>query len=706
MAGGEGGATERSRPPVSEVGPVIAAAPGTEAVPVAPGTEAVPVAEVAAPSPEVRLPFLDGIRAFAVVAVLLYHAGVSGVNGGLLGVDVFFVLSGFLITSLLCGEYAGHGVIRLGRFWARRARRLLPALVILVVGVAVYARVFSGSLDVSTIRGDALSTLLYVANWHFIATSQGYFAQAAAPSPLLHTWSLAVEEQYYLVWPVVAFLVLRLRGRQALVWVAGLGAAASALLMASLYLAGASTDRLYYGTDTRAQALLVGSLLGALASQRGLRVIPTRWATARWGRPAGIVLATAGAAVLLWAWSAWNGQDPLLYEGGFLVVALATGSVITAVTSWPHGLPARILGLAPLVFIGRISYGLYLYHWPLFLVLDHAHTGLSGLPLLATRLAVTFVVATVSWRLVEEPIRRRRILLSWRGGLSGAVAVGAAVIVLLVAPTVPGAGSSASAVTARSGAARMPAAEMAALTSRLAFSSNPERFVLLGDSVALTLRFGLQTDSVRRYGVRMYIGAWLGCDLDPGLQVMGNGTVYQSSPGCVNWQTKWPGFVAADHATVVGILLGRFELLTHRYRGHWTYVGQPLWDKHLTQELDLAIRLVSRGGARVALFTAPYDKPTEGANGSVYPENEPSRVDAYNKLLRQVAAAHHGVVTLIDLNRLLDPDGHYTESVDGVRVRYYDGVHISIAGGEWLQPRLLPEIAQLGLEAGTGQPSR
>ena len=198
-----------------------------------------------------HLPSLDGIRAFAVCAVLLYHAGVAGVRGGLLGVDVFFVLSGFLITSLLCAEQSERGSIRLGQFWARRARRLLPALFLLLLGVALYAWVLRNSLDVSSIRGDAVSTLLYVANWHFIFSGQGYFTQSTAPSPLLHMWSLGVEEQYYLVWPLVAFFVLRRGGARLMAWVAGLGAAASALLMASMYLAGFSPDRLYYGTDTR-----------------------------------------------------------------------------------------------------------------------------------------------------------------------------------------------------------------------------------------------------------------------------------------------------------------------------------------------------------------------------------------------------------------------------------------------------------------------
>jgi len=646
---------------------------------------------------EVRLPFLDGIRAAAVVVVLLYHAGVPGVGGGLLGVDVFFVLSGFLITSLLCAEHATSGGLRLRRFWARRARRLLPALFILLLGVAAYARVFSGSVDGAAIRADALATLLYVANWHFIASSQGYFAQASA-SPLLHAWSLAVEEQYYLVWPLVAVLVLRRGGRRALGWVAGVGAAASASLMAVLYVVGVSTDRLYYGTDTRAQALLVGSLLGAAAGRPGWRangqeaLATPRARRVRAGRGA------TGAGGLVVFWTTVGGQDPLLYQGGFLLVALAAGAVIVAVTSLPTGALARALSLAPLRFVGRISYGLYLYHWPLFLALDHAHTGLAGVPLLALRLGVTFVVAVVSWRVVEEPIRRRRFLTSWRAGAAGAVSLGVTVTTL-VAATLPAGAVVRAAKDSGRGAPAFSVAERRALGARRAFTSDPERFVLLGDSVALTLRFGLEVDSVRRYGVRIYPGAWLGCDLDPNLQVQGNGTTYTSSPGCAHWPTKWSRFVTEDHAKVVGILLGRFELLDHLYRGTWMHVGEPVWDRHLAAELDLALRLVSAHGARVVLFTAPYDKPTEAADGSVLPENEPGRVDAYNAVLRRVAAAHPHLVTLIDLNRILDPRGRYTLSVDGVRARYYDGVHISIAGGEWLQPRVLPTVAEVGLEA-------
>jgi peptidoglycan/LPS O-acetylase OafA/YrhL len=208
-----------------------------------------------------RISALDGVRAFAVAAVLLYHAGVPGVSGGLLGVDVFFVLSGFLITHLLCNEFEDSHRIRLGRFWSRRARRLLPPVIILMLGIAAYAWIFRDTLDLSSIRGDSIATLLYVANWHFILSSQGYFSQALAPSPLLHMWSLGVEEQYYLVWPLLALFLLRRFGIRGVRLAAVIGAGLSALEMGLMYVAGISIDRIYYGTDTRAQALLVGSAL-------------------------------------------------------------------------------------------------------------------------------------------------------------------------------------------------------------------------------------------------------------------------------------------------------------------------------------------------------------------------------------------------------------------------------------------------------------
>ena len=588
---------------------------------------------------EERLGFLDGIRAFAVCAVLLYHAGVAGVSGGLLGVDVFFVLSGFLITSLLCGEHLANGTIRLARFWAGRARRLLPALLVLLLGVALYAWAYRYSLDVSSIRGDAISTLLYFANWHFIFSDQGYFTQSTTPSPLIHMWSLGVEEQYYVIWPLVALLVLRRRGPRLLAWVAGVGAAGSALLMASMYVAGFSTDRLYYGTDTRAQALLVGSVLGALASRREWRVVPAHIASTDRGRVLGLSLGLAGAGGLFWCWHTLDGQDPFLYEGGFLVVAIAAGAVIASITSWRTSVLARILSLSPIVYVGRISYGLYLYHWPLFLTIDHAHTGLSGTALLVVRLAATFAAAGTSFHLIEQPIRRGVLARTWQGlplAAGGALAT-TAVVVLATIPPAFAAGPSA----LSNGSSGVSATERRDLTAAHAFTSDPIRFLLFGDSVAFTADAGLRVHSVKDYGVEVINAGVLGCDLDPFPSRLG-GVVWPSAD-CGNWPAGWAKAVARIRPEVVGLLIGRFELADHLYDGTWMHLGEPAWDAHLLSELDQAVKILSADGAHVVIFTFPYiNPPLEQPNGDPWPENVPSRVDEWNVLLRQVHAREPG----------------------------------------------------------------
>ncbi len=293
---------------------------------------------------------------------MAFHAGVTRARGGLLGVDVFFVLSGFLVTSLLVAEHARTGTLRLRRFWARRARRLLPALFIMLVAVCAYGRWENTGISPQQLRGDALSTLGYVANWHYIASGQNYFVRFGAPSPLLHTWSLAVEEQFYWLWPLIVLLVLGRFGRRTLGWVAGCLAVLSASLCAALYLAGASPNRLYYGTDTRAQAIMVGAALALLVPMTERR--SPRGGGGRTGREparpapgaqtpagAGRLLRTAGlvgAGVLAICLHSVQGNAAFLYEGGFLVVALATAAVVVVAVRLPQDPLSTALSWGPL----------------------------------------------------------------------------------------------------------------------------------------------------------------------------------------------------------------------------------------------------------------------------------------------------------------------------------------------------------------------
>ncbi|MGD0765697.1 MAG: acyltransferase, partial [Dehalococcoidia bacterium] len=216
-------------------------------------------------------PGLDGIRALAVAAVLAYHADFPWARGGFLGVDAFFVLSGYLITTILLTEWNARGGIGLLAFWTRRARRLLPALYLMLIGVAIYAVFMASPLELDKIRGDALATIAYVANWRPIFTGASYFDRFSIPSPLNHTWSLAIEEQYYLIWPLLLLFLLRVRRLtpNALLAVTLAMAAASAILMGALFQPGHDPSLVYYGTDTRAQSLLVGAALAMLLLRTG-----------------------------------------------------------------------------------------------------------------------------------------------------------------------------------------------------------------------------------------------------------------------------------------------------------------------------------------------------------------------------------------------------------------------------------------------------
>ncbi|HWB38263.1 MAG TPA: acyltransferase, partial [Rugosimonospora sp.] len=371
-------------------------------------------------------PSLDGVRALAVTAVLLYHAGVPWLPGGFLGVDAFFVLSGFLITSLLLAERARHGRVRLVAFWGRRARRLLPAALVMLAGTAIAGRYLLPPLDLGLLRGDEFAAIGYVANWRMIYRGADYFAQTAAASPVQHTWSLSIEEQFYLVWPLLLVGVLALRrrsGRRLLLTLACAGALASALAAALLY-HPTNPNRAYFGTDSRAQALLVGCALALLLARSPARdaAAPAAGVPAQAGPPALEAAAAparhrvlgllAGLGALVFAVECWRagGSSGWLYRGGLALCALAVAAVLAHATRSPGSPTARLLSLVPLVWLGRISYGVYLYHWPLFEYLDAGRTGLSGLGLLALRLTAVLVVATLSYHLIEQPIRRGRWL--------------------------------------------------------------------------------------------------------------------------------------------------------------------------------------------------------------------------------------------------------------------------------------------------------
>jgi peptidoglycan/LPS O-acetylase OafA/YrhL len=377
-------------------------------------------------------PGLDGLRALAVAAVFFYHSRIDWLPGGFLGVDLFFVLSGYLITSLLLVEWEARNRIDLRRFWLRRARRLLPALVVVVLGALVLASIFARQ-DLAHTRSDAVSSLLYYTNWHLIIANHSYFNLMGNPSLLNHLWSLAVEEQFYIVWPLLLVPLLVLVGRRRMPMIVIAGIAASAALMWILYKPGSDPSRVYYGTDTRAFLLLMGILLALVWPwiMRLRRAVPL---LELFG-----IAALVGTVLLFRQMQDFN---PTLYRGGDLAAAFCFVVLVAAVAHPKTGI-GQALGVAPLRWVGERSYGIYLWHWPIIVLV----AGVNGRPspgIVVAEAALVLTAAALSYHFVEEPIRRGRAQ-RWLGQYSrrfrlevvGATALGlvAAFAILFVTPS-------------------------------------------------------------------------------------------------------------------------------------------------------------------------------------------------------------------------------------------------------------------------------
>jgi peptidoglycan/LPS O-acetylase OafA/YrhL len=394
-----------------------------------------------APTASGRYPGLDGLRAIAIIAVLVFHANPAWLPGGFLGVDVFFVISGFLITSLLVRERARAGRIDFRAFWTRRARRLLPALAVVVVVSSLVARAGSSELVVSLPR-QVLGAATFSTNWIEILSGGSYFDQTA-PTLFMNFWSLAVEEQFYLVWPLATWALLAWAGRRVKVAIPVALAVASTVVMAVLYTPGQDNTRVYYGTDTHLMGLMTGAALAfAWASDLQSRLVG--WVGGRrWSGP--VALVTLAALMRL------SSEDsPLTFYGGFALASLVTGVLLIATVSRADadGRPRqtawqRVLDAPAASWVGERSYGLYLWHWPVILIVDEVwRTAPSTWPFAGRTVLIvllTGLIAEASYRYVETPVRRfgfretGRRVLAWARGLSAVRLRVVAALALVVA---------------------------------------------------------------------------------------------------------------------------------------------------------------------------------------------------------------------------------------------------------------------------------
>ena len=348
------------------------------------------------------MPGVDGLRALAVATVFIFHAGGTWLPGGFLGVDFFLVISGYLITSLLVAEQQSGGRIDLWRFWLRRVRRLIPALLLAIAGTLVAMLILHWD-EVPRLKGATLSAFAYVTNWYVIFADVPYVEKFGRPNVFTHLWSLAVEEQFYLFWPLVLaviLIVLKLRP-----WAIGVlavaGAAFSTAWAWHLYDPYALPWRIYYGTDTRAVGLFVGIVGAILLPPSRLRPIAS--AAGRWGME---IIGLAALAGVLWCMFSIDEFENRLYQGGMLMLAIPA-IVLIIVSAHPQTLLGKFWGLPALVWIGARSYGMYLWHWPvLMLTRPGDDVSISGAPLVAIQIMLVVGISALSYRFVEQPIRR------------------------------------------------------------------------------------------------------------------------------------------------------------------------------------------------------------------------------------------------------------------------------------------------------------
>jgi peptidoglycan/LPS O-acetylase OafA/YrhL len=370
-------------------------------------------------------PHLDGLRAVAVYLVVVFSAGSDWFSGGYIGIDVFFVLSGYLVTQLLMRDVAAAGSIRLSQFYSRRFRRLLPAAFVTLIVSAILYTAIASSTEVSDAVGAFRASFLYSANWYFIHQSSGYFTADISANPVLHFWSLAVGMQFFLIWPpALGVLFAATRGpdprrrKRMIQAVVAFGAVASAGFALSLQ--GSNLDRAYYGTDTRAYELLAGALLAlvpalVIRAARYPRAIRAGVAGA-----VGVLLVTASSSIHL---------DPI--ERG-IAVTVTTGAIIVALEAAEGGIVKRLLSSNPVVYLGKISYGTYLWHWIVIVVaLKSFH--LSSVATAAIACLVASALASLSFEMLERPVRRSRLLDRHRRAvIAGGVAISVVSAVVLI----------------------------------------------------------------------------------------------------------------------------------------------------------------------------------------------------------------------------------------------------------------------------------
>ena len=545
---------------------------------------------------------LDGLRGVAVILVIIFHSGLGWLPGGFLGVSVFFTLSGFLITSLLINECENTGRIDLKAFWGRRLRRLAPASLVVIAGVVGLASWLSTSIEASRIKGDAISATLYFSNWRFIYSGHSYGELFAAPSPLQHLWSLSIEEQLYVVVPVViaGLFAMGLR-RRAIGYVFLVAVAGSTI--ATMFTN--SHELIYYGTHTRAAELLLGSALACLFGQRieKLAVNQAKSLSTLYIVPiVGVVVLSRFSSV----------DSPWVYSGA--LTAFAGLSVICLIAAIQAGPVRSFLSWSPLARVGEVSYGLYLIHWPVIVWLNSERVDLQPTALFGVQVIVTVILTLVSYWLIEQPIRRRKVLLSVRWAASSFVA--AVVGVLILASAILASASSQVNTAPDVLVTIAPASSVvdpmnASSTTIVGSSVKPARVdrtgplsvLVIGDSTAENIATALAQASDGSLGV--ISGGVLGCPLLKVAQVRDRKDSQQDVSYCPSNEQLVRDHVSEVDAVVV--VAGVANQWAYQYAGSdvWVEPASEQYKADLDGFLEKIEVIVAPRGLPVLVFETP-----------------------------------------------------------------------------------------------------
>ncbi len=637
-------------------------------------------------------PFLDGLRAVAVLGVLIYHLNRAWLPGGFLGVDIFFVLSGYLITMLLLTEHRETGRIHLPTFWSRRIRRLLPALLVLLVVMAVLIDVGGDPLAMGQARGDLLSTLFYFANWHFITSGQSYFAQFLAVSPDRHTWSLAIEEQFYLFWPIVVAAVLTRFRMRTLTTVAATVAIISALWMVRVF-DPADPSRAYYGTDARVFEILIGALLAiGLASRlRGQLALLGRW------------LAPVGLLILLGAFALLTDDNSFYYHGGAVLISLAAAALIAGLEA--GSAVDKLLARRPLVAVGLVSYGLYLWHFPIIIFVNERLGPTSGWPLALLATALTFGATVISYFVVEKPIRRGGLLLRYKltpARLARVVPVAsAAVALVIVATTVRGIDNPdwANVVPPAPGRALIGASPSTAgppAPGTALIGGSGWTVGLVGDSVMVSALPGLQKEADAR-SWRLISAAQRSCPVGYKQLYSMTGTKLVD---CTNVRSLHDQLIAARPDVIIWHDL-QSAVARRSGSGALLEPGTAAWKADLLAEWTVVLDRFLLSGAQVVIELPPLrSQQATGCQGVVGQTRclEIQKQDTdIRAATREFFASLNGRagVYLIEVDSLLCPRGYpCPATVDGMAVRLpgSDQTHFSNEGSIWFAPRFFDTV--------------